>query len=55
MAKTKEEQSSQQEKQVLVFSARLRQDIKIACCQLAKGEGQEDTTINEEVGLWLSK
>lgn len=34
MAKVKEEQSSQQTKQVLAFSTRLRHDLKKACRQL---------------------
>ena len=49
MAKVKEEQSSQQTKQVLAFSTRLRHDLKKACRQLDEGEGQEDVTISKEV------
>ena len=55
MAKVKEEQSSGQEKQVLVFSTRLRHDIRKACRQLDGGEGQEDVTISKEVKAWLNK
>ena len=55
MAKVKEEQSSQQTKQVLAFSTRLRHDLKTACRQLDEGEGQEDVTISKEVEAWLNK
>lgn len=55
MAKTKQEQTLQPEKQILKFSTRLRHDIRIACRQLDRGEGQEDVTINQEVEAWLSK
>ena len=55
MAKVKEEQSSQQTKQVLAFSTRLRHDLKKACRQLDEGEGQEDVTISKEVEAWLNK
>ena len=55
MAKVKEEQSSQQTKQVLAFSTRLRHDLKKACRQLDEGEGQEDVTISKEVKAWLNK
>lgn len=55
MAKTILEQSSQQEKQVLIFSTRLRHNIKAACRLLDRGEGQEDITINKEVETWLKK
>ena len=55
MAKTREEKSSQQEKQILVFSTRLRHDIKIAGKQLDAGQGQEDITIDTEVESWLNK
>lgn len=48
-------QTSQQEKQILVFSTRLHHDIRIACHQLDEGQGQEDVTINQEVEAWLSK
>ena len=53
MAKVKEEQSSQQTKQVLAFSTRLRHDLKKACRQLDEGEG--DVTISKEVEAWLNK
>lgn len=55
MPKTKQKQSSQQEKQVLVFSTRLRHDLKAGCRQLDRGEGQEDITISKEVEAWLNK
>ncbi|WP_418698134.1 hypothetical protein [Bacteroides sp.] len=55
MAKTKEEQASQQEKQILVFSTRLHQDIRTACRQLDEGQGQEDLTISKEVEAWLKR
>lgn len=55
MPKAKQEKPSQQEKQILVFSTRLRHDLKIARRQLDNGEGQEDITINEEVEKWLNK
>ena len=55
MAKVKEEQSSQQTKQVHAFSTRLRHDLKKACRQLDEGEGQEDVTISKEVEAWLNK
>lgn len=44
-----------QEKEILVFSPRLRHDIRIACRQLDGSQGQEDTTIDKEVQTWLSK
>lgn len=50
-----EQQTPQQEKQILVFSTRLRHDIHTACRQLDEGEGQEDVTINKEVEAWLNK
>lgn len=50
-----EEQTPLQEKQILVFSTRLRHDIRTACRQLDGGEGQEDVTINKEVEAWLNK
>ena len=49
MAKTK------QEKEDLVFSTRLRHDIRTACRQLDEGQGQEDITISKEVEAWLKK
>lgn len=55
MGKTEPKQASQPAKQVLVFSARLRQDIQTACRQLENGEGQEDVTINKEAESWLNK
>lgn len=55
MAKTKQEKSSAQEKQILVFSTRLRHDIKLAGKQLDAGHGQEDITIDKEVEGWLNK
>lgn len=55
MAKTKQEKSSKQEKQILVFSTLLRRNIKIAGKQLDAGQGQEDITIDTEVESWLNK
>lgn len=55
MAKTKQEKPSTQEKQILVFSTRLRHDIKLAGKQLDAGHGQEDITIDKEVEGWLNK
>lgn len=55
MAKTRQEKSSQQGKQFLVFSTRLRHDIKLAGKQLDAGHGQEDITIDKEVEGWLNK
>lgn len=67
MAKTKEEQAArpkptsqpeqapQQEKQILVFSTRLYQDIRTAYRQLDEGQGQEDLTISKEVEAWLKR
>lgn len=55
MAKTKQEQPPQPEKQILVFSTRLCHDIQVAVKQLADGQGQEDITIDKEVESWLNK
>ena len=49
MKKTVPGQTPQPAKQVLVFSTRLREDIRTACRQLEHGEGQKDVTIDKEV------
>lgn len=55
MKKTAPEQTPQPTRQILVFSTRLREDIRTACRQLEHGEGQEDVTIDKEVKSWLNK
>ncbi|WP_018668188.1 hypothetical protein [Bacteroides gallinarum] len=55
MKKTAPGQTPQPARQVLVFSTRLREDIRTACRQLEHGEGQEDVTIDKEVKSWLNK
>ncbi|MCD8182338.1 MAG: hypothetical protein LUE99_03795 [Bacteroides sp.] len=54
MGKEEQKQSPKQAKQILVFSTRLRHEIRQACRQLEQGEGQEEVTINKEVDVWLN-